>query len=61
VLERKLNTLLERLEIPQKDIKLLAKFVGKDRTIEQATIVKNLQPLWGFTASVTRLLLRWTL
>jgi integrase len=59
VLERKLNTLLERLEIPQKDIKLLAKFVGKDRTIEQATIVKNLQPLWGFTASVTRLLLRW--
>jgi integrase len=37
VLERKLNTLLERLEIPKIDIKLLAKFVGKDRTIEQAT------------------------
>ena len=37
VLERKLNTLLVRLEIPKIDIKLLAKFVGKDRTIEQAT------------------------
>ena len=37
MLERKLNTLLERLEIPKIDIKLLAKFVGKDRTIEQAT------------------------
>jgi hypothetical protein len=36
-LERKLNTLLERLEIPKIDIKLLAKFVGKDRTIKQAT------------------------
>jgi hypothetical protein len=61
VLERKLNTLLERLEIPKIDIKLLAKFVGKDRTTEQATVVKSLQPLWGFTASVTRLLLRWIL
>jgi integrase len=37
VLERKLNTLLERLEIPKIDVKLLAKLVGKDRTIEQAT------------------------
>jgi integrase len=37
VLERKLNTLLERLEIPKIDNKLLAKFVGKDRTIELAT------------------------
>jgi integrase len=37
VLERKLNTLLDRLEIPKIDLKLLAKIVGKDRTIEQAT------------------------
>jgi integrase len=37
VLERKLNTLLERLGIPKIDIKLLAKVVGKDRTVEQAT------------------------
>jgi integrase len=37
VLERKLNTLLERLGIPKIDTKLLAKFVGKDRTIEQAS------------------------
>jgi len=37
VLERKLNALLERLEIPKIDPKLLAKIVGKDRTIEQAT------------------------
>lgn len=37
VLERKLNTLLERLGIPKIDIKLLAKIVGKDRTVEQAT------------------------
>ena len=37
VLERKLNTVLERLEIPKIDPKLLAKFVGKDRTIEQST------------------------
>jgi integrase len=37
VLERKLNALLERLEIPKVDPKLLAKIVGKDRTIEQAT------------------------
>jgi len=29
--------LLERLEIPKVDPKLLAKIVGKDRTIEQAT------------------------
>jgi len=37
VLERKLNALLGRLGIPKVDIKLLAKIVGKDRTIEQAT------------------------
>jgi len=37
VLARKLNTLLERLGIPKIDIKLLAKIVGKDRAIEQAT------------------------
>jgi integrase len=37
VLERKLNTLLERLEIPKTDVKLLAKYVGKDRTVDQAT------------------------
>jgi integrase len=37
VLERKLNTLLDSLDIPKIDTKLLAKFVGKDRTIEQAT------------------------
>jgi len=37
VLGRKLNGLLERLDIPKIDLKLLAKFVGKDRSIEQAT------------------------
>ena len=37
VRERKLNALLERLEIPKIDTKLLAKIVGRDRTIEQAT------------------------
>jgi integrase len=37
VLERNLNTLLERSEIPKIDVKLLAKLVGKDRTVEQAT------------------------
>jgi hypothetical protein len=37
VLGRTLNGLLERLEIPKIDPKLLAKFVGKDRTTEQAT------------------------
>ena len=37
VLDRKLNTLLERLGIPKIDTKLLAKIVGKDRTAEQAT------------------------
>jgi len=37
VLERKLNTLLDRLKIPKIDPKLLAKIVGKDRTVEQAT------------------------
>jgi integrase len=37
VLERKLNTVLERLDIPKIDSKLLAKFVGRERTIEQAT------------------------
>ena len=37
VLERKLNTLLDRLEIPKIDTKLLAKIVGKDRTVDQAT------------------------
>ena len=35
--DRVLQPLLERLEIPKIDPKLLAKFVGKDRTIEQAT------------------------
>lgn len=30
--------LLERLQIPKIDPKLLAKFVGRDRTIEQATL-----------------------
>jgi integrase len=37
VLERKLNTVLDRLDIPKIDTKLLAKFVGRERTIEQAT------------------------
>jgi integrase len=37
VLERKLNTLLERSDIPKIDVKLLGKIVGKDRTVEQAT------------------------
>jgi integrase len=33
----KLNTLLDRLEIPKIEPRVLAKIVGKDRTIEQAT------------------------
>lgn len=37
VLDRKLNTLLDRLEIPKIDMKLLAKIVRKDRTVDQAT------------------------
>lgn len=37
MLERKLNTLLERLEIPKLDPKLLAKLVGRNRTIAEAT------------------------
>jgi integrase len=37
VLERKLNSLLERLNIPKIDTTLLARIVGKGRTIEQAT------------------------
>jgi len=36
VLVRKVNTTLERLEIPKVDLKLLAKIVGKDRTIDDA-------------------------
>ena len=47
VLERKLKMLFERLEIPKIDIKLLAKFVGKDRTIRQATRSERGQPLLG--------------
>jgi integrase len=34
VLERKLNTLLDRLKIPKIDPMLLGKIVGKDRTVE---------------------------
>ena len=37
VLERKLNTTLDRLGIPKIDEKLLAKIVGKDRTIDKAS------------------------
>ena len=37
VLGRRLNGLLERLEIPKIDLKLLAKIVGKGRSIEEAT------------------------
>jgi integrase len=37
IMVRKLNTLLIRLEIPKIDPKLLAKIVGKDRTIDKAT------------------------
>ena len=37
VLVRKLNKVLSRLEIPKMDNEQLAKIVGKDRTIEQAT------------------------
>jgi hypothetical protein len=36
-LVRKLNKVLSRLEIPKMDNEQLAKIVGKDRTIEQAT------------------------
>jgi integrase len=38
VLERKLNKLLDRLSIPKVDQMLLAKIVGKGRTIDQATL-----------------------
>jgi integrase len=37
VLVRKLNKLLDRLEIPKVDLKVLAKIMGKDRTIDAAT------------------------
>ena len=37
ILERKLNRLLERLGIPKYDPKYLARIIGKDKTIEQAT------------------------
>ncbi|MGC1648825.1 MAG: tyrosine-type recombinase/integrase [Candidatus Sulfotelmatobacter sp.] len=37
IMVRKLNTLLTRLEIPKIDPKLLAKIIGKDRTIDKAT------------------------
>lgn len=37
VLERKLNTLLDRLSIPKIDPTLLGKIVGKDRIADQAT------------------------
>jgi len=37
ILVRKVNRLLDDLEIPKIDPKLLAKIIGKDRTIEQAT------------------------
>ena len=36
-LQRKLNTTLDRLGIPKIEEKLLAKIVGKDRTIDEAT------------------------
>jgi hypothetical protein len=45
VLERKLNTVLSRLDIPKIDSKLLAKFVGKSRTIEQATRARSVRRL----------------
>ncbi len=38
VLAGTLNGLLEHLEIPKIDPRLLARFVGKDRTVEQATL-----------------------
>ena len=37
ILVRKLNKLLTQLEIPKIDPKILAKILGKGRTIEQAT------------------------
>jgi integrase len=37
ILVRKLNKLLTHLEIPKIDPKILAKIIGKDRTIDQAT------------------------
>jgi integrase len=37
ILVRKLNKLLTQLEIPKIDPKILAKIIGKGRTIEQAT------------------------
>ena len=37
VLERKLNVTLERLGIPKIDPKILARIIGKDRPLEQAT------------------------
>jgi hypothetical protein len=60
VLERKLNTLLERLEIPKIDIKLLAKFVGKDRTIEQATRSEKRAASVGLHSFVTQMPRQWT-
>ena len=52
VLERKLNTLLDRLKTPKIDPKLLAKMVGEDRSVEQATRSEKRAASLGSGASV---------
>jgi hypothetical protein len=60
VLVRKLNKVLRRLEIPKIDNNLLAKMVGKDRTVAQATRSEKRAASLGFTPSATRMQRRWT-
>lgn len=45
VLGRKLNTVLDRLDIPKIDSKLLAKFVGRERTIDRQREARNVRRL----------------
>jgi integrase len=59
VLERKLNSLLDRLEIPKTDVKLLSKYVGKDRTVEQATRAKSVLHLLDCILFATRTRQQW--
>ena len=61
VLQRNLNPLLDRLEIPKIDLHYSPESSGKKRTLSSQREARSVQHLWACTLSVTRTLLQWTL
>ena len=61
LLDRKLNALLERLDIPKIDTSFLRRLLGGRGPSNKRREAKSVRPLWGCTVSAIRLRRQWIL